>query len=250
VNIIGHPYVAFKTWGKMNSYLAVGSHLPDIFPFASVSVFKFDEIHEGGEKFLTFLRKNHPDKIGLAIGMICHSVKYGADRFNPEIENWLLTGRPELKRSLSEKIADCSSIDLKTAETARLHNYLWSGVDLYLLKNKKNFINDLAKAHSEANLEKISDVLSKAFHKKKDEVKTIVDQFFNPFKSENLLFSVSGLTRIWKQVLAGLPEKDNVNEKKAILLFENIYSLFEDQWQDILTTVINEVRAKTKKFTG
>jgi hypothetical protein len=40
MNIAGHSYVAFKTWGKMDSYLVAGSHLPDIFPFASISVFK------------------------------------------------------------------------------------------------------------------------------------------------------------------------------------------------------------------
>jgi hypothetical protein len=250
MNIIGHPYVAFKTWGKMDSYLAAGSHLPDIFPFASVSVFKFDEIHEGGEKLLTFLRKNYPDRIGLAVGMICHSVKYGADRFNSEIGNWLLTGKPTLKKSLSEKIADCSSIDFETAKTARLHNYLWTGVDLYLLKNEKKFIDDLAKAHSEINLEEISDILARAFHKNKDNVRSVVDQFFNPFKSESLLFSVSELVKIWKRVLAGLPEKDNIDEKKTVLLFEEIYSIFEDQWKDILATTINEVRVKAKKFTS
>ncbi len=39
----------------------MGSYLPDIVPFVPNSVFEFEEIHEGGEKFLDFLDQHRVD---------------------------------------------------------------------------------------------------------------------------------------------------------------------------------------------
>jgi len=248
VNILGHPYIAFRVNGRVNKYLAAGSHLPDIFPFASTTIFSFEEIHEGGERLLNYLNDNYPDKIDLAIGMIAHSVKYGADKFNPEIEDWLLSEKPDLKEELAKQIVDCSSVDIQIARKARLHNYLWAGIDLYVLKNEKVFVKNLAKAHSRLKLDEISTILSKSFLKDKGEVKTVIDSFFSPLEQSELLLSVSGLVRIWKEVLAGLPEKDRVSEEKTIKLFNKIYYLFEDRWEEILDRVAKDVELRMKKF--
>ncbi len=249
MNILGHPYIAFKVTGRINKYLAAGSHLPDIFPFASTTLFSFEEIHEGGERFLNYLNNNCPDKTDLAIGMIAHSVKRGADKFNSEIEDWLLFEKPDLKEELAKQIVDCSSVDIEIARKARLHNYLWTGIDLYVLKKEKTFMGDLTKAHLEMETDEISNILARAFLKDEDKVKKIVSSFFKPLYPPGIICSVSGLAQIWKNVLAGLPENDKVDEEKTIKFFDKIYYLFENQWEEILDRVAKDVRFRMKKFT-
>ena len=224
------------------------SPAPDIFPFASTTVFSFEEIHEGGEAVLSFLKRNYPKKTDLAIGMISHSVKYGADKFNSEIEDWLLTEKPDLKKELVKKIVNCSLLDTETAGKARLHNYLWTGVDLYILKNEKLFMDKLLIAHSEIKIDEVSDVLAKTFSKDEEKVKKTVFSILEPFYPPKTICSISGLVKIWKKAMAGLPEKDKIDEEKTIELFDEIYYHFENQWEEILNKVIKDVQLRMKKF--
>jgi len=136
MNILGHAYVAVKALSGKKSLLITGSLLPETSPFILNNPFTWKEIHESGDKFLKFLDSHYPDKRDLALGIMAHSVKYGADKYNRDIEKWLLKDNLKLKRKLALRIVDCSSISLKVAEEARMHNYLWGGVDVFLLQKK------------------------------------------------------------------------------------------------------------------
>lgn len=247
MNILGHPHVAFKVIGRLNKYLVAGSHLPDLVPFVPNSVFSFEEIHEGGEKFLKFLKQNYPQKTDLVLGMMSHSVKFGVDKFNREIEEWLLGNNEELRDKLSREIANCSRVNLEVARKYRMHNYLWSGIDLYLLKTEPKFVRELARIHWEIDREEIANLLAECFKKDKKEVKRMVDYLLTLVKPE-LLTSLGGLVKIWKKTLAGLPEKDVVDEEKTTQLFEKVYNLFEDRWEEILTRVVTDVKKSLAPF--
>ncbi len=241
MNILGHPYVAYKVTGRINKYLVAGSHLPDLVPFVPNSVFSFEEIHEGGDKFLEFLKENYPNKTDLALGMIIHSVKYGADKFNREVEHWLLEGNKNLKDELTREIVDCSGISFEAAGKYRLHNYLWVGVDMFLLKNEPNFTQKLIEAHKQIDGREISGLLAEGYQKDPREVEKMVDYMFEPIKQE-MPISIDGLVKLWKICLAGLPEKDIVNEQKTRQLFNKIYFMFEKQWREIISRVVENIK--------
>lgn len=246
MNILGHPYVAFKATGRLNKYLAAGSWLPDLVPFVPSSVFTFEGIHEGGEKLLYFLEKKYFHTCDLAFGMMAHSVRFGADKFNREIETWLLGDDEELKKGLSLEIVDCSGVSLEVARKWRVHNYLWSGIDLHLLRTETKFVERLAKAHREIDREEIANLLAACFKKEKKEVKRMIDYLFS-FDSE-LLVSLPGLVKVWKKVLAGLPEEDKIDEQKTARLMEDIYRRFKNRWGDILERVIRDVKQKLEPY--
>lgn len=247
MNILGHAYVAFKVTGRLNKYLVAGSHVPDLVPFVPDSVFSFEEIHESGDKFLKFLEEKHPYARDLALGMMVHSVKYGADKFNRAIEEWLLADNEESRSELAREIVDCSGVNLEVARKGRIHNYLWAGIDFYLLKKQRQFVGDLAETHRLINREEIASLLAEGFRKEEKEVKRMVDYLLKPTRPE-LLTSLEGLVEIWKKFLAVLPEKDAVNETKTIWLFGKIYLLFENQWEKILLEVVTDVKKRLGSF--
>lgn len=247
MNVLGHPYVASKVTGRLNKYLVIGSHLPDLVPFVPNPIFTFEEIHEGGEKLLRFLDEKYPRARDLAIGMITHSYKFGADKFNREIENWLLDDNKQIRDELALKIVDCSAVTLRVAKKYRMHNYLWSGIDLYLLEHETKFVRDLAEIHGKINRKEIADLLAECFEKEQREVKRMVNYLLKPIKPE-LFISLDGLTSVWKVALAGLPEKDKVDKEKTKKLFKEIYQRYKNRWQDILEKVITDVKVKVKPF--
>ena len=90
MNILGHNYMAKLVLNKYNPNIAAGCHLPDLVPFLKGSTLSFEEIHESPEQVYVYHDKNDNSAIDLALGLMTHSVKFGADKFNRDIDIWLL----------------------------------------------------------------------------------------------------------------------------------------------------------------
>jgi hypothetical protein len=60
--------------------------------------------------------------------------------------------------------------------------------------------------------------------------------------------SLSGLVKIWKVSLAGLPEKDKIDEEKTAHFLKEIYQQYKDQWASILYRVIGNVKIRMEKY--
>lgn len=247
MNILGHVYIASKVTGRVTPFLAAGCWLPDIVPFVPQKIFTFEQIHESGDQFFKFLNQKYPQRQDLALGMVAHSVKYGADKFNREIEDWLLKGRNELKKEIARNISSCSGVSLKVASGYRMHNYLWGGIDVYILREHFSFVEQLEKMKSEIDTEEISQLLADFFGRDNEKVKKVVDQLMEPVKKYQLT-SLDGLIKIWKEALAVLPEKDQVKEGESRQLFVKIFSLFENDWPEIIEKVERSVAKNLYSF--
>ncbi|MFH1561494.1 MAG: hypothetical protein ABID04_02860, partial [Patescibacteria group bacterium] len=222
MNILGHPFVACTVLKKVNWQIVAGSILPDIVPFVPQSVFSFEEIHENPERFLFFLEKNYPSEKDLALGMMTHSVKFGADRFSPMIEKRLLGTDLKARKQLANKIVDCSGVSLEMAQTARIHNYLWAGFDVYLLKQKSDLVEEIRSVCQEIDQDRTTDLLAEWAKKDRFRVRKIVAVLFDFLKFDPFA-SVSCLVSGYKSFFAGLPEKDALIQGKTERLFEEIY---------------------------
>jgi len=247
MNILGHLYVASKTLNSLNPLIIAGSEIPDFVPFIPNSTFSFEEIHESGDKFLSFLKRNHPKEIALALSMMTHSVKFGVDSFNRDIDTWLIGNKEELKREYASKIVDCSGISFDTAIKSRMHNYLWTGIDIYLLKKDKRFIEEIKKFYKDINYSQISKLLATGFRKEESTVYKEVEYFFSSIDLSNLN-TIKDYVKIWKAFSSGLPERDNVNISKTENFLEEIYEEFEDKWENILNDVLNYTKKKMSDY--
>lgn len=237
MNAIGHPYVAAKVLGRLTEDLVLGSYLPDIVPFVSNSIFEFEEIHEGGKKFLDFLDNRHSERRDLALGMLCHGAEFGADRFSQRIAERFEGKREEY----GKRIAQASSISLEMASQARFHNFLWWGVDIQILRHRRDFVEDLAKKFSRIDVAGASNLLAECFGKNVSDVSRDVSFLLRSYTPEKFL-SVRGLVEIWAGMAAGLSQKDQVDVEETEKIFEDCACLLKDSWEEILGEVAAGVR--------
>ncbi len=237
MNVIGHPYVAKRVAGRLTGDLVLGSYYPDIVPFVPGSVFEFEEIHEGGKKLLDFLDKYSPGRRDLALGMLCHSAEFGADGFSRSIAERFESKREEY----GKRIAEASEISLEIASRARFHNFLWWGVDVQLLRHRRNFVEDLAKKISQIDVSEAASLLAECFDKEIADVSQDILFLLRSYTPERFL-SIQGLVEIWANMAAGLPQGDNVNVEKAKRVFEDCARLLEDSWEEILEEIVVEVK--------
>ncbi len=244
MNYEGHSWVALKTTNRQDSLLIAGSHLPDLVPFVPNSVFTFEQIHESGDLLLDFLRKAHPDKISLALGIISHSVKFGADKFNPEIEK-LLKLDERSAEELAHLISEASVVSYETARGARMHNFLWTGIELYLSKNKP-FVHDLEQLNQGINYQEVTQLLSEFFHLDESLVYQEIESFLR--KTARAAKDQFELAAQWRDVADGLLEKDNVDINKAAALIVYIYDKFANQWEGLLNQVTAAVKRNMAQF--
>lgn len=237
MNFLSHPYVAFKVTGRISPDLVAGSLLNDLAFFVPKPAFSFEEIHEGGEKLLSFLKTNKqpPD---LAIGVLTHSVKYGADFFSRKLEGEYENYRDEI----TAKILKVSpNISQEIASKSRFHNFLWWGVDVQILKHYPAFAIKVRDCLREVDLERLNKILADCFQKDPANVRKNLSFFYNPLKKNNFR-TVSNLVKIWQAAASGLPEKDEVNLKAGVKLFEKCSLIVEDRWQAILEKVIFAIK--------
>lgn len=247
MNILGHTYVASRVLDRLNKYVVFGSHVNDLVPFVPNSVFSFEEIHESPDKLLRFLQNKYPDKKDIALAMMAHSVKFGVDKFNKEIDSWLIKNNKNLLNIIASKIADCSNVSLDIAGGPRMHNYLWCGIDVYLLTNKYDFVKSLPQLYSKVNIGEMSKLLTECFNKDRKLVAQDINFLFEQI-SFNDLIDISGLCRMWKKFMAGLPEKDDIDINKAEKVFNYIYEMFKSEWSDILEKIISDASIRMRDY--
>ncbi|MFH1668104.1 MAG: hypothetical protein ABH884_03745 [Candidatus Komeilibacteria bacterium] len=248
MNLLGHNYIAYKVLGSISPYTLIGSHIPDFVPFLPSSVFKFEEIHENQEDFLNFVRKNYPEANFLPLSMMCHSVKYGADKYNREIDTWLLEGRDDLADEISRMITESSGVSFETARGPRLHNYLWCGADLYLINNNPDGLTDkLVSSLENIDYDYVSEIFAKFYGKDKKLIRqNLLDHF--KFITSETFKDVSAFVKFWSKFLSPLREGDNLDTEKGAELLKFIYREFEDDWEKIIGRVEGKVKVNMKPF--
>lgn len=224
MKILGHAYVATQALEGNAQLLIIGSLLPEMVPYIPNDIFEYQELHEGGQKLLTYLDKDYPLKRNLALGLLSHGVKFGADGFSQE----------------SEKLVKPAKIGFQIAQ-GRLHNYVGLGIDWLLVQNEPELVGKVQKTLKEINLEEIGHLLAEGFNKDEAKVKSMVETLFRKIYRPEDLESVAGLARIWARQAVGLPEKDRVDIAKAKKIIVTCAHLLEESWRDFMEKVVFRV---------
>jgi len=259
MKILGHAYVSTRAIEGNKRQLIIGSVLPEMLPYISSGmgnieangvpkyipndVFGYKELHEGGERWLKYLNNYHPEKRNLALGLMSHGVKFGADKYAKELVSYV----GEEKRRIIKKIKIADSINFKFAQV-RLHNFLGLGIDWLLIKNKPDLVKKVQKTLVEIDTAEISILLAQGFNKNRTKVKTMVKTLFKKIYRSEDLNSAKGLARIWSRQASGLPEKDKVDIQKTGELIQECAELLEKNWQEYLEEVSLKVKRNLQPF--
>lgn len=226
--------------------LILGSLLPESFPFIKKNPFGLEEIHEGGERFLEFLDRRYPKSRDLALGILSHSKKFGADKWSERIEDLAGDSREDFLNGITQ-VSRWSNLMFAKY---RLHNFLWWGLDIWILRKKPDFVNEVKLVLKEVNIDETSKLLTECFGRDYVQVKKAVATLFKKIYQWQDLTTVNGLAHIWQRQAAGLPEKDKVDPLKTAVLFEEIYFSFQNNWEGILERVITGVKKNLGSFVS
>lgn len=235
--------------------LIIGALLPESCPFIADNPFSFDEIHEGGEVILKFLQEKYPARIGLALGMLSHSVKFGADSFNPVIETLVDGGQCTVsggsscktKDEVLAKIREAVGADEKTSK-GLLHNFLWAGVDFWIFEKNKELIPLIQRAIMTLSIADTADMLAECFGKNKEKSRRMVETLFKKLYQPEDLFSQEGLVRTWLRQSEELKFERNINFEKTMELIKECQELMKNEWEKLLGEVRKSVNDRMVKL--
>lgn len=215
MKLLGHAWVAVNAVPEGNNKLLIlGSILPEIMYYTKDHPFEFEEIHEGGDRVYQYLKENKPDWADLGLGMLAHSVKAGADKYNFDENLALLGYEGKEVDKLRERLADTLGVSCKTAKT-RAHNILELAAELRIIREHPGFVEQFndAIADQETRVE-IKKILTNCFDKTEDSVSKSVDEILNKAKPEYFR-NARGLADLWAELskeFDPVPNKEKLSE--------------------------------------
>lgn len=200
MKLLGHGYVAINAVPQGNKKLLIlGAIVPEIAYYTKSPPFTSDEIHEGGKIVYQYLVQKQPNMADFGLGMILHSVKYGADHFNLDANLALLGFDNEKIIDLRKEITQVLGITEENAAW-RVHNLLELAVEIGIIKDHPEFVSLFTEALGDSETRAvIGNILSSCFNKPPDAVKECVEELINKAKPEYFTSS-EGLARLWAEL--------------------------------------------------
>lgn len=245
MKLIGHAWIAVNAVPQGNKRLLIlGSILPEIMYYTKDHPFEFEEIHEGGDKVYRYLRDRSPEFADLGFGMLAHSVKAGADKYNSD-ENLALLGYDgDEVDKLRGKVSDVLGVTYDTAKI-RAHNILELAIDLKIVQKHPNFVRDFNEAVADINLrEKIVEILSNCFQKPREAVSKSVNELLDKVKPAYFI-TAEGLADLWAELSKVFdPEPDR---QRLAKLLQELSMGHGDRSEEFLKECINWTRSNLEK---
>lgn len=218
MKFLGHAWVAVNSFPSGNRKLLIlGAILPEIMYYTDKHPFSFEEIHEGGNELYQYLLEHKPEWKDLGLGMVSHSVRSGADRFNFD-ENLAMLGYEGIQvEKLRKRLTEILGINYETAKT-RAHNVLELAAELTIIRKNPGFIKEFKAAIVDLDTrEQIKTILAGCFDKPKDEVDKSVNELFDKAKPEYFNNS-EGLAKLWSKLSRALPDPEPDVNKLSMFL--------------------------------
>lgn len=235
MKLLGHAWVAVKTVPKgVKEQLILGSVIPEIMFYTKNHPFDYKEIHEGGPKVLSFIRKENPKMQDFALGMISHSFKWGADKFNLDDNLTLLGYKGSIARKIRHEIVSIMGVS-KERSMVLAHNLLELAVDLTIIKENPKFVEEFVSTLQNKDLVKeVKNLLSESFGKPLKAVSKSVDELIQKAKPE-YFSSALGLAKLWSELETDDPDFDTA---ELATFLEKLNKDFEGREKIFLTECI------------
>lgn len=217
MKLLGHAWVAVNARPQGNRKLLIlGSILPEIMYYTKDHPFEFEEIHEGGDTVYSYLKSNKPEWTDLGLGMLAHSVKAGADKYNFD-ENLATLGYEGIEvNKLRERLVDALGVSYETSKT-RAHSILELAAELRIIEEHPDFIQQVNDAIADKETrEEIKKILTDCFNKKESSVSKSVDELFNKARPEYFR-NARGLSNLWAELSKVFDPPPNIDKLSELL---------------------------------
>lgn len=248
MKLLGHGYVAVNSVPSGNKKLLIlGAIVPEIAYYTKTHPFTDEEIHEGGKIVYQYLMQKQSDFADFGLGMVSHSIKYGADHFNLD-ENLALLGFDNEKiLVLRKEIAQILGITEEKAAW-RVHNLLELAVEIGIIRNHPEFVSLFTETLGDAEIrETISGILSGCFRKPPEAVNKCVEELFNKAKPEYFTSS-EGLAKLWAELSKDFDPPPDIERLTNFL--DKLSTDFEGKDKKFLAECIIWTRGNIEGISG
>jgi len=237
MKLLGHVYVATKAFPeKDEKLLAIGAVLPEIVFYIKNPVFTYEQLHEGGIYLYKCLSQKDKKLADIALGVLTHSKKYGADGFN-SLDHIKEIG---YKEKDDEKISDALGIPIKFAYQ-RAHSLYSLAIDYYLYKNYPNLIIQI-KELKNFDQRILTNALEKCYQVEKNDIFNNLQQLWNLYDLK-LVGTFEGIASLWKRLAQNFVEKETMNIERTAELIEEFYKKAKPNIPKFLEKVVKETRS-------
>lgn len=246
MKLLGHAWVAVNAYPRGDrQLLSLGSILPEIMYYTQNHPFKFAEIHEGGDVVYKYLMDKFPRLADLGIGMLSHSAKAGADRYNMDENLELLGYAGDEVDKLRFRLTDILSISYDTAKI-RAHNILELAIDLKIIQKHPEFVSEFSQAVVKRDIIKqVIKILSRCFQKPVEAVANSVNELLAKVKPVYLRDAV-GLSDLWVELSR---QYDPVPDKKRLAeLLQELSTGYGDKSEVFLCECISWTKGNLGKY--
>lgn len=246
MKLLGHAWVAIKAAPRGNRRLLIlGSILPEIMYYTTNHPFEKSEIHEGGDIVYSYLKKEKPSWKDLGLGMLSHSVKMGADRFNLDDNLQILGYEGKKVIELRKRLMKVLGISYETAKI-RAHNILELAVELRIIKENPEFVDEFNKAIDDKNVRtEIKKILADCFNKDKRKVSKSVDELLGKAKSQYFK-DANGLSTLWFELTSNFDPRFDTKELADLL--KKLHKDYQGKDKEFLRKCISWTKGNLEEF--
>lgn len=242
MKLLGHVYIAVEAFPeRTEKLLAMGAVLPELVFYVKDKAFTHEELHEGGEILYKYLQSKSPDKIDLAVGILAHSNKYGADGLFNSHRHLRKIG---LVKKDIQKTAEALNVSTKRAEIA-VHNLYSLSLDYWLNSNKPQLL-EIVKGVDLKSLKEIAPLLSDCYKKDISRVEKNLLSMWDIYDL-NAVKDFRNLAKLWQKLASNANSPDKVNVEKTAKLLEEFYEKMRPNTQKFLEKAVKETGAKVEK---
>jgi len=171
---LSHIHVSTEITKRKSPLLVFGSVLPDI-SWTSDSEIARDQIHYAPKEFYSFVKKNKPEMLELALGVRLHSnIDKGADYYSDDHAEGFayLEGK-----KINGKVAKLLGIEPNEKSLVLSHNFIEAGVDLNLFDDMPELFELYKKSMNDLDIKGISSLLADYLNKETDVIEKEVNKF-------------------------------------------------------------------------
>lgn len=218
MKLLGHAWVAVQAAPRRNRQLLIlGSILPEITYYTTNHPFSAEEIHEGGEIVYCYLLKRKPNWADLGLGMISHSVKLGADKFNFDDNLAILGYKGKKLVEFRKKLSSILKISDSIAKI-RTHNILELALEINIIRENSDFVIEFNQAIADKKTRaEIKKILTDCFGKNQDDVSMSVDELFDKISPTDFK-GPAGLAQLWGKLAKDFDPTPNYKALTNLLL--------------------------------
>lgn len=229
-----HIYTATQVSKKRTPLLVIGSVIPDVV-WVNREKIPPEKLHDNLDDFYSYVESKHEDMLDLALGMMLHSNKIGADLYSHSYKG----GYSYIKgKEILSDVANLVKTDNSKKFSDLSHNFIEASLDLLLYSDRPEILDLYKKSLTNVDFDKISALFSEYTGIEEKFLLQNIQLLFSLVKPEYLASEMSFANNVLpKMIEIGFNQK--VNKAEVLKILQKSVKITKSDYKDLLMSTIS-----------